>query len=589
MQETRPVKYDAKGQVVESFVDRVAPRHGSPITFSHPNVQGGKALQIYGVNEILWGYRLITSVKATYGGQVIQVLGTYIDALQVTGNSRSTAELERIRRWFVDYMRSAGTGRRNQGYVTLRYPERGWELAIMPTNFGPWQIATDMVANEWAMQAEVVQPESNSLTTHTMAQYTKPLTDPTFMAIAFDPNNPAINPLAPANTIAQFDNIGDNFDRLLSAMTTGNYGTYGFDPLRDSEDQFGATADEQYAAAWGTEYLVEPSNSSSGSSGGSSGGEPSGKYQIINNIVAEFESRDMPGRLGVAVALLESNFLPDNWNGNYLGVFQTAPASEGGKTVSKEHTPHLQAAFDAARKTGKTSLLPEGTITKHYPASEQIFDAAEWFKLAANGSPSRNKNQRDAQVLMAWAMQAQGVNLDNNPLFGQIPSRFLPEADKLIKAAKSAGGGGSATISGMSTDQAALKKAITEHERFRGFDPGISLNGLQTITLQGCLAIMNAGWDVHLSSTLRATDSDSLHSKGLALDMNNYGPAGAARNSGGTSSSNPANFVAFLQANKGADKLGNFEIGGGANAAESRAWGTDFADKNNHVHIEWNV
>ncbi|HEV7859113.1 MAG TPA: hypothetical protein VGO91_10895 [Pyrinomonadaceae bacterium] len=108
--------------------------------------------------------------------------------------------------------------------------------------------------------------------------------------------------------------------------------------------------------------------------------------------------------------------------------------------------------------------------------------------------------------------------------------------------------------------------------------------GVHRIVLRGLLAIMDGRWDVHVSVIRAGHHIDGVHNPGgIAVDLNNYGPGGAAsRRPGTTSSTHPTRFVHWLKINRAA--LGHIRIGGGAGRAK---WGTDFADSDTHIHIDW--
>lgn len=138
-----------------------------------------------------------------------------------------------------------------------------------------------------------------------------------------------------------------------------------------------------------------------------------------------------------------------------------------------------------------------------------------------------------------------------------------------------------------------LSDAVLHHRRFKGTDfqhnemdiRHYKERRVRRIVLRGLLAIMRGGWDVHVSS-VRAGRSrpGGTHPRGIAVDLNNYGPDGAKSRIRGTSSPNPTDFVRWLKRNRKA--LGNILIGGGV-GANHKKWGTDFPDADHHIHIDW--
>jgi hypothetical protein len=136
-----------------------------------------------------------------------------------------------------------------------------------------------------------------------------------------------------------------------------------------------------------------------------------------------------------------------------------------------------------------------------------------------------------------------------------------------------------------------LAHAVLNHHRWKGTDGDDARKdilqyqerGVRRIVLRGLLAIMDGGWDVHVSVIRAGHHVDGLHNpRGIAVDLNNYGPGGAYSHLPGTSSTNPTRFVHWLRENRAA--LGHLRIGGGAEVAK---WGTDFADSDTHIHLDW--
>jgi hypothetical protein len=566
------------------------PRSSStPITFSHPYVNG--ALTIDGIYEIQWAYELITSSQATYGGEVIQILGANVGPIQISGKSPHRAEQERIRRWFVSYMQAAGLTRRDQRPVHVAYPERGWEFDIFPVSL-PWAVNVENFAPEWSIQAEMAA-NADGLAAATMSEFTFSsgfLKE--FQGIGFSPSM--------YDQIA-FDSqtVGQNFNLLLASWQTGDYQQFGFSPFGNDGVSFDESEVEMYRRYFGSEWLIEPE----AGAGEVVGGEPQGKLAIVSQIAQVFEANDVPGALGVAVAIVESGLNPNKRQGDYnddgdpegdvgdgaVGLFQTFAVSlaGGGAGAGAAYSKHeIMMAQNAGYGT---------PVTKHYPASSQIADASQWFKAAASGSSSRDTSMTDTLALARWAQDAQraGVAYDQ---VGEGLAKFttaLREAYSLIKEAREVAAQGGGMVADVTETGEALSNAILNHARFNGGDSSNPINdirnyeavGVEEKTLKIMLAIMNAGWNIHLSVIKTGHSPGTQHGRGKAFDCNNYGPTGAGSRGPGTSSVDPTAFVSFLKANR--SKLGGIHILGGASDETHREWGTDARDQDHHIHISW--
>lgn len=84
-------------------------------------------------NEINWSYSLITKTDQTYGGRVVQILGTKIDDLSIKiecGNG-GWPYLVRI----ATFMRDLMVAQRNGQTATFEYTTRNWKLKVYAANF----------------------------------------------------------------------------------------------------------------------------------------------------------------------------------------------------------------------------------------------------------------------------------------------------------------------------------------------------------------------------------------------------------------------------------------------------------------------
>lgn len=134
------------------------------IQFSHPLIKRTLTVST-GANQIEWSYNLNTVAYPTYGGEVVQVLSTNIDDLKISGDVRSYDEMEKIYRWFLEYMQIAtqGTSSPENGYkeeaVTMNYPHRGWRLSIQPKSLPSLRYGRDVVIPSWTLQAAIKDPD----------------------------------------------------------------------------------------------------------------------------------------------------------------------------------------------------------------------------------------------------------------------------------------------------------------------------------------------------------------------------------------------------------------------------------------------
>lgn len=545
----------------------------------------GKTLSIpTGANEIEWEYDLKTNVTPTYGGEVIQVLGASVGPMKLSGNTISQQQYYAIKEWFKAVMVSLGTGsRRNELPVLFKYPERGWSFYITPIEFGPWQLGNELVATEWFLTAEVVSPTSGDLVDATLSARGFNLPESSLLLPdAYDHWRQLFDPAVAANNFynnEQMEEAGTKLDKVLAHMVGGGLDLFG------RNDGASEEPDDVYTSIFGSKWLISPEGETS--SGGATT-EPTSKLQIVSAIVSVFEEKGIPGRLGVAVALQESSNLdPDarQPDGDYaVGLFQTFPTGAGG---SASHSKELKLAFNDKSKP----------VTDNYTALMQITAASEWTANAKSGNSALGiianpkfsmDDANNFQRMALWAQCAQAASVDY-----RTDARFKimwKQAGELIQQAKQADATSGASGALLSTKSGkALSDAIINHPKFLGFDNDAARNdirnyqsvGLNPVVPRAILGILDAGWSLHISS-VKTNRGGQNHGPGRAVDFNNYGPGGAFSNAGGTSSPDPTAFIAFLKANR--TNLGGLRIGYGS---PSPSAGADFADKTNHVHVDW--
>jgi hypothetical protein len=157
------------------------------IVFYHPAIRPSKDgsrpgpyLVVKGIDEISWGYTLNTSTYPTYGGEVVQVLSTRVDDLEIRGTVRNYAKQEAIYSYFAYYLQIATQGRSettiagetafNQTPMTVVYYERNWNFKIIVKGLPGFRQGREVVAPEWRIQAHVVD-DSEDL--HSVKEFTQ--------------------------------------------------------------------------------------------------------------------------------------------------------------------------------------------------------------------------------------------------------------------------------------------------------------------------------------------------------------------------------------------------------------------------------
>lgn len=458
------------------------------LVFSHPSVTNAdgskKPLYIHsGANSIKWSYHLNTVSTPTIGGEVIQVLSALVGPLTIEGMTAGLGtdqdpreplhgylnaggrlayspndELVAIVDWFREYMTSAGTNSkgnrlRDERAILFSYPERGWEFYIQVTNLEGFKYDREQYAAPWSITAEIVSDNAlNYFKGITMSSFTDQLTvnrsllgkigmsafadsttetsNPVFGTDG-NSKNPFINPDISGDAAAVAAKMGDNFQGLVAAWSTGNFEQFGFNALLDN-GSLPKDVDAAYQKLFGTTYLGGlPGYGGAGSGGGTGtttyGGpaNPSSKDDIVLDIVTTFEGVGIAGKLGVAVALVETGgtLNPDDRqpNGDFaMGLFQTFPNGAGGTY----HKAQLTQAL----------INKDQPVTKYYPSGMQINDASKWFKVAKDKYyPNTDMMSADDDTLAAFGHSAQGAG---DPNYTAKVKARISQAVQLINAAE---------------------------------------------------------------------------------------------------------------------------------------------------------
>lgn len=108
-------------------------------------------------NEIWWTYELITHVEQTYGGRVVQILGTRLGDLtvKVECGKGGWDYLMKV----VTYLRDVISDQRNGKPATFEYTTRNWKLNVYAMNV-PFQDQVSATVRELAMTFKIQEDVS---------------------------------------------------------------------------------------------------------------------------------------------------------------------------------------------------------------------------------------------------------------------------------------------------------------------------------------------------------------------------------------------------------------------------------------------
>ena len=463
-------------------VDTFRLPNSASIIFSHPAVPMGPLHIRSGANAIKWAYHLNTQSTPTIGGEVVQVLSALVGPIQISGqtaglktnqsghlehneirgwkkyggkdNFSPNDELKAIVDWFRAYMEVAGSTtrgnqRRDERAIKFIYPERGWSFYIIVTSLDGFRYDKAVISPEWNITAEIISDNAlNFFSGVTMSSFTDDLitnqnmlgkiglsafaksgteTDNSAFGQTgdFGSTDPFLNPELSPSAAEAARKMGDNFQSLVAAWSSGTFADFGFGALLDN-NALPKNVDSIYQQIFGTSFLGRLPGSSGGAdvTGSTVYGGPQNpvtKDQIVLDIAASFEAQGIPGKVGVAVAIVESGINPDarQPNGDFaMGLFQTFPSGAGGAY----HRAELTEAINHK----------DQPVTKYYPTGMQIQDAASWFAKAKGSQDLTNASN---ETLAQFAHDAQGAG-DSD--YTQKVLNQLGAAAKLISDAQAA-------------------------------------------------------------------------------------------------------------------------------------------------------
>ena len=415
----------------------------SPITFSHPQIPEQLVIGT-GVSGISWSYNLNVVPTSTYGGEVVQVLSAYVDALTVHGQTSDNRQLRQIADWFLRYMQLAGLYNRDEHFITMEYPERGWSFWLQVTTLPDFVYDIEQIAVEWSVTAEVVADNDlNYLSQMTMTGYTESAFDPSMWDMKFREGDPRNDPITldPALGIQ----IGDNFASLLGAWATGDFAHFAANPTSTIAQNNLKPAKEYWTQLYGDTAVA--GDSPGGASGASAAalGSAAGSSPV-QDIVNAFTAQGIPPEMGVASAMQESGLNPDEYQ---LPI--GPPPYHGGPPVVGQVGVGL---FQTTNVSGPEMVMAKAAIdhfpqniTKYYPAANQAQFAAARFAAATRSTD-----------LGQWAYNAQRP-ADEAAYVAAVNSN-IPRAKQLIQQAASAAGAIGA--SGSPKARSAAQWALTQ-------------------------------------------------------------------------------------------------------------------------------
>jgi hypothetical protein len=112
-------------------------------------------------NQIWWDYQLITHVDETYGGRVIQLLGTRLGDLTVTieAGMGGWSYVMQV----VNYLRNMISDQRDGSTGTFEYTTRNWKLKVYAMNV-PFQDEVTATTREMSLQFKIQEDVSGVVT-----------------------------------------------------------------------------------------------------------------------------------------------------------------------------------------------------------------------------------------------------------------------------------------------------------------------------------------------------------------------------------------------------------------------------------------
>lgn len=243
------------------------------VQFYHPDMPQGtdKTLIVStGLDGVKWSYELNVQSFPTYAGEVVQILGAYINDMTISGTVHTYYEMEQIYKYFATYLSIAsqgtgvveGEGAYNQTAMTMIYAHRGWQFKIQPITLPGFKYSRDVVAPTWQLTAHIVdgtgdvRSVEDMVKTSILNQSENGGFDLTG-EIGYTADNPFSAPYPgnfdPNKTGASFSDFADYYNKLIPAYMQGDFSsiTQGL----GSKPAFGQTApdDSDFGNTWAKE------------------------------------------------------------------------------------------------------------------------------------------------------------------------------------------------------------------------------------------------------------------------------------------------------------------------------------------------
>lgn len=116
-------------------------------------------------DAVSWGFNTKTAVKYTVGGKVVQVLGSSIGSMTITG-SYGKGGFESQKK-FVDKLSELAEKQKNQVPLSFRFPDRGWDFDVFITSIATpdggrsASVRSDLPNPKWQIVLSVVRENAN--------------------------------------------------------------------------------------------------------------------------------------------------------------------------------------------------------------------------------------------------------------------------------------------------------------------------------------------------------------------------------------------------------------------------------------------
>jgi hypothetical protein len=117
-------------------------------------------------NEVNWNYSLITKTDQTYGGRVVQILGTKVDDLTVKIDCGLGGWPYLVK--VVAFMRDLMVAQRNGRPAIFEYTTRNWKLKVYAASF-PFGDQVTATTRELTLQFKVQEDISGIISSATVA------------------------------------------------------------------------------------------------------------------------------------------------------------------------------------------------------------------------------------------------------------------------------------------------------------------------------------------------------------------------------------------------------------------------------------